>query len=129
MLKLGVERRELRVVADQIGAPTWSRTIAAATTHIVAQCIDTCDTAWWQQRSGVYHLSAAGETSWYGFAQAIFDISMEGAAPHVIPISASEYPVPAKRPANSRMSHHKLAETFGLFLPDWDDTLRLCLAE
>jgi dTDP-4-dehydrorhamnose reductase len=128
MLKLGAERPELRVVADQIGAPTWSNTIATSTSHIVAQGVGVNDLDWWHERSGVYHLTAAGETSWYGFATSIFDIAMGENAPKVLPIGTSDYPVPAKRPANSRMSHGKLTETFGLALPDWQDALRLCMA-
>ncbi|MPW20611.1 dTDP-4-dehydrorhamnose reductase [Paraburkholderia sp. CNPSo 3157] len=129
MLKLGAERPELRVVADQIGAPTWSNTIATATSHIIAQSIAANDIDWWRERSGIYHLTAAGETSWHGFAKAILDIAMREKAPNVVPIGTSDYPVPAKRPANSRMSHRKLTETFGLSLPDWQDALRLCMAD
>ncbi|MFL9907902.1 dTDP-4-dehydrorhamnose reductase [Paraburkholderia sp. RL17-337-BIB-A] len=128
MLKLGAERPELRVVADQNGAPTWSNTIATSTSHIVAQGLGANDIDWWRERSGVYHLTAAGATSWHGFAQAIFDIAMDGKGPKVVPIGTSDYPVPAKRPANSQMSHRKLTETFGLYLPDWQDALRLCMA-
>jgi dTDP-4-dehydrorhamnose reductase len=129
MLKLGSERPELRVVADQIGAPTWARTIAVATSHIVAQGAAAADAEWWARRSGVYHLTSAGETSWCGFAEAIFDIAMGSRAPAVVPISSSEYPTPAKRPANSRMSLEKLSEVFGLRMPEWGDALRLCLGE
>ncbi|EUC14696.1 dTDP-4-dehydrorhamnose reductase [Paraburkholderia hospita] len=129
MLKLGAERPELRVVADQIGAPTWSNTIATSTSHLLAQGLAANDLDWWHERSGVYHLTAAGETSWHGFAKAILEIAMGEKAPNVIPIGTSDYPVPAKRPANSRMSHGKLTSTFGLALPDWQDALRLCMAE
>ncbi|WP_198361175.1 dTDP-4-dehydrorhamnose reductase [Burkholderia ubonensis] len=129
MLKLGAEQPELRVVADQIGAPTWSKTIAAATAHILSQGLAARDAAWWQARSGIYHLSAAGETSWHGFAKAILAIAMGDDAPEVVPIFASEFPVRAKRPANSRMSHRKLTETFGIHLPDWEDALSLCMAD
>ncbi len=129
MLKLGSERPELRVVADQIGAPTWARTIAVATSHIVAQGAAAADTDWWARRSGVYHLTAAGATSWCGFAESIFGIAMASQAPTVVPISAIEYPTPAKRPVNSRMSLDKLTEVFGLRMPEWDDALRLCLSE
>ena len=128
MLKLGKERPELRVVADQTGAPTWSNTIATSTSHIIAQGIAANNASWWRERSGVYHLTAAGETSWHGFAQAIFDAAMGEKGPRVVPIGTSDYPVPAKRPANSRLSHRKLAETFGLSMPDWRDALRLCMA-
>jgi dTDP-4-dehydrorhamnose reductase len=129
MLKLGSERPELRVVADQIGAPTWARTIAAATSHIVAQGAAAGDAEWWARRSGIYHLTSAGATSWCGFAEAIFEIAMASRAPAVVPISSSEYPTPAKRPANSRMSLEKLSEVFGLRMPEWGDALRLCLIE
>ncbi|HDV6324204.1 TPA: dTDP-4-dehydrorhamnose reductase [Burkholderia cenocepacia] len=129
MLKLGSERPELRVVADQVGAPTWSKTIATATAHIVAQALAVDDADWWAQRSGVYHFTSAGATSWHGFAEAIFAQAMGEHAPKVLPIPASDYPVPAKRPSNSRLSHDKLTEAFGLRLPDWADALKLCLSE
>jgi dTDP-4-dehydrorhamnose reductase len=129
MLKLGSERPELRVVADQVGAPTWSKTIAAATSHIVAQATAVDSADWWAQRSGVYHLTSAGATSWHGFAEAILANAMGEGAPKVVPIPASDYPVPAKRPSNSRLSHDKLTEAFGLRLPDWADALKLCLSE
>ncbi|MFX1684471.1 dTDP-4-dehydrorhamnose reductase [Paraburkholderia sp. A2RI-6] len=128
MLKLGAERPELRVVADQIGAPTWSRTIAEVTSHIIAQGV-AGGVDWWTNRSGVYHFSAAGETSWHGFAEAIFATATGERAPKVVPIPASEFPVPAKRPANSRMALDKLTSTFGLRMPAWDDALRLCLSD
>ncbi|MET3214671.1 dTDP-4-dehydrorhamnose reductase [Burkholderia sp. AU28863] len=129
MLKLASERPELRVVADQIGAPTWSKTIATATSHIVAQALAAGDAHWWAERSGVYHFTSAGATSWHGFAEVIFAEAMGERAPKVVPIPASDYPVPAKRPANSRLSLDKLAGTFGLHMPVWDDALRLCLSE
>jgi dTDP-4-dehydrorhamnose reductase len=129
MLKLGGERPELRVVADQVGAPTWSNTIATATAHIVAQGFATGDAHWWRERSGVYNFTAGGSTSWHGFASAILSTAMGDKAPVVTPIPASAYPVPATRPANSRMSGQKLAQVFGLRMPMWDEALRLCLAD
>jgi dTDP-4-dehydrorhamnose reductase len=129
MLRLGAERPELKVVADQVGAPTWSNTIAAATAHIVAQGMAGGSAEWWQQRSGVYHLTAAGETSWHGFAQAIFDIAMPVGGPRVLPIPASDYPTPATRPTNSRLSNEKLAACFGVRQPDWREALALSLAK
>jgi dTDP-4-dehydrorhamnose reductase len=129
MLKLGAERPELRIVADQIGAPTWSRTIAEATSNIVAQGLASGDEAWWSQRSGVYHFTASGSTSWHGFAEAIFASALGERAPKTVPIPASDYPVPAKRPANSRLALDKLSATFGVWMPAWDDALRLCLGE
>lgn len=129
MLKLGAERPELRVVDDQIGAPTWAKTIAASTSHVIAQGLAAADADWWAKRSGVYHLAASGETSWHGFAEAIFATTLGDRAPKVLPISSSEFPVPAKRPANSRMASDKIKDTFGLLMPAWDDALRLCLSE
>jgi dTDP-4-dehydrorhamnose reductase len=125
MLRLGAERDELSVVADQIGAPTWSVTIAALTANVLAQARGQ---DWWTEKSGVYHLTAGGATSWHGFAEAIFDMSDLPKTPTVKPIPASAYPTPASRPANSRMSNDKLADAFGVRAPDWRVALRLCLS-
>jgi dTDP-4-dehydrorhamnose reductase len=128
MLRLGAERPELKVVADQFGAPTWSNTIATLTAHVVAQAFSADDrAAWWTGRSGVYNLTAADSTSWHGFATAIFELAGRETWPNVLPIPASDYPTPAKRPSNSRMSNEKLAQVFGLQAPHWKDALRLCL--
>jgi dTDP-4-dehydrorhamnose reductase len=128
MLKLAGDRDELRVVSDQFGAPTWSNTIASLTACLLSQglSLDT-DAAWWRARSGIYHMSAGGSTSWAGFANAIFDIALAGKRPRVVPIEAIDYPTPAARPANSVMSHKKLGQVFGLQPPAWDRALRLCL--
>jgi dTDP-4-dehydrorhamnose reductase len=128
MLRLAAEKPSLRIVGDQIGAPTWSKTIAALVAHVAAQGNAAGDD-WWASKAGVYHLSAGGSTSWAGFAQAIFDIAALEKKPLVEAIPASEYPTPAKRPANSRMSCEKLARTFGIRVPQWDDALRLCIEE
>ncbi|SEK02102.1 dTDP-4-dehydrorhamnose reductase [Paraburkholderia diazotrophica] len=128
MLRLGAERPELKIVADQFGAPTWSNTIATLTAHIVAQSIALDDSAdWWHGRTGVYHLTAGDSTSWHGFASAIFDQARLENPPRLLPIPASDYPTPATRPANSRMSNDKLAQVFGLRAPRWEDALRLCM--
>jgi dTDP-4-dehydrorhamnose reductase len=129
MLRLGAERDELSVVADQIGAPTWSKTIAALSANVLAQAVAPGQSDWWQAHSGVYHLTATGAASWHGFAQAIFELSGLAKTPLVKPIPAASYPTPAKRPGNSRMSNDKLARTFGVEAPDWRDALQLCLAE
>jgi dTDP-4-dehydrorhamnose reductase len=127
MLRLGAERDELSVVADQIGAPTWAVTIAALTANVLAQSRGE-NREWWAHHSGLYHLSAGCSTSWHGFAQAIFELSSAEKKPDVRPIPASSYPTPAARPANSRMSAEKLASVFGVRAPDWRDALRLCMA-
>jgi dTDP-4-dehydrorhamnose reductase len=128
MLRLGAQRDELSVVADQIGAPTWSNTIAAVTANVLAQLTAASDGAeWWARNSGVYHLTADGATSWHGFAEAIFEMSDLPKKPTVKEIPTSAYPTPAKRPGNSRLSNDKLFEVFGLRAPDWKEALRLCM--
>ncbi|KND60690.1 dTDP-4-dehydrorhamnose reductase [Candidatus Burkholderia verschuerenii] len=127
MLRLGAEREELSVVADQIGAPTWAVTIAALTANVLAQGA-VADAGWWSEKSGVYHLTAGGATSWHGFAQAIFDLSDLAKKPIVKPIPASAYPTPAARPHNSRMSGVKFQAAFGAQALSWDDCLRLCMS-
>lgn len=128
MLRLGADRDELSVVADQIGAPTWSNTIAALSANVLAQAPAAGVGDWWQEHSGIYHLTASGATSWHGFAEAIFEFSDLARKPVVKPIPAASYPTPAARPANSRISNDKLASTFGVRAPDWRDALRLCMA-
>lgn len=128
MMRLGRERSELKVVADQFGAPTWSNTIAALTAHVIAKSLASDDVAeWWADRSGIYHLTADGSTSWFGFAEAIFDSLAVGRTPEVLPIATADYPTPAKRPGNSRLSNEKLTCAFGLCVPHWRDALQLCL--
>lgn len=137
MLRLATQgREELRIVSDQIGAPTWSRDIALATTQILTQLYGPADgLAGLTEVSGVYHMTSAGETTWYGFAKAILEdaAQMPQSAPwfaaatggrplvarRVIPISTAEYPTPARRPAYSLLSNSRLTQTFGVQLPDW----------
>ncbi|TDV34733.1 dTDP-4-dehydrorhamnose reductase [Paraburkholderia caballeronis] len=131
MLRLAVERDRLRIVSDQIGAPTWAVTIAALTAQVLAQAAAVGEqgwSEWWTRHTGVYHLTAAGETSWYGFAEAIFEMGGLVTRPEVEPIPSLAYPTPAARPANSRLSNARFAQTFGLCAPHWRDALELCLA-
>lgn len=132
VMRLAQERDELRIVADQRGAPTWSRTIADTTAHIVArlQSAKSDRTAGiqvdaWQEHSGVYHLTARGETTWYGFAQAILAHPSIVGKPAVTPIKSEEYPLPARRPTNSVLSCERMISTF-CGLPAWDKALELC---
>jgi dTDP-4-dehydrorhamnose reductase len=134
MLRLAKEREELKIVDDQIGAPTWSRMIAEATAQILAQCISplTPHPSLFTECTGTYHLTNAGRTSWFGFAQAILESASPltpHPSPNLIPIPTAEYPLPARRPQNSLLSNEKLHRTFGIALPNWDESLRLCLAE
>lgn len=124
MMKLAAERDELRIVADQHGAPTWCRTLADTTACILAQARGARDSAaWWRENGGLYHLTAQGATTWHGFADALLE--QADRKPVLVPISSSEYPVPAARPANSRLSCAALMERFG-HLPHWRDALTLC---
>jgi len=125
MLNLFRERPELRIVDDQVGTPTWSRMLAEVTAQILHR-IFIGDLSLEQVR-GLYHVTGSGAASWFGFAQAIRRIS--GADCDLIPISTSEYPAPARRPAYSVLDTGKFRETFGLVLPDWRQSLELCMAD
>lgn len=133
VLRLAQEREHLRIVADQTGAPTWSRWIADATAHVARQAMDKRAVQAFQ--SGTYHLACAGATSWHGFASAIIEQhrllypAVELAVQAIEPIPAAEYPLPAKRPANSRLDCHKLAADYGIAAPDWQQALRLCMMD
>ncbi len=126
MQRLARERERLRVVRDQVGCPTWSRMIAEATALALQQVLSAPDTAAF---TGVYHLAAAGRTSWHGFASRIIEgmPEAERKCRVVEAITTTEYPTPAKRPANSVLDCGKLQRTFGLRLPDWEESLRQVL--
>jgi dTDP-4-dehydrorhamnose reductase len=125
ILKLAKERDSLRVVADQIGAPTWCRSIAEATAAAVQ--------GWAAEKSGLYHLSCRGHTSWHGFAQAILrnypSNLLKVSAENVEAINSEQYPLPAKRPANSVLDNTKLKEAFGIVLPDWREAMEQAMKE
>jgi dTDP-4-dehydrorhamnose reductase len=119
--RLAVERDELRIVADQVGVPNWSRTLAEATARIVAAGLPAL-----AERSGLYHLSSSGQASWYEFACAIVG---DRRRPRVIPITTDQYPLPARRPAYGVLSTERFVRTFGFSLPDWREALDRCLRE
>lgn len=118
MLRVGAERDVLRVVADQIGTPTPAALIADVTAQALRHP---------GALSGTWHLTATGETSWHGFAEAIFaDVLARGRiakAPQVEAITTADYPTPAQRPAYSRLDVTSLQQDFGIVLPDWRDGL------
>lgn len=124
MLRLANERDELRVVADQIGAPTSAAWIADATTQILMQGLPA---------SGTWHLVAAGQTSWHGFAQVIVQEAhaqgLLARMPQVTAITTADFPTPARRPAYSVLDTASLQRDFGLQPPDWREGLRLTLRE
>ncbi|MBT2969524.1 MAG: dTDP-4-dehydrorhamnose reductase [gamma proteobacterium symbiont of Ctena orbiculata] len=125
MMRLFREKGQLSVVDDQIGAPTWSRMVAEATAQIVHKLPTlTPDTP---SPYGIYHLTAAGETSWYGFASSILELMGESCT--IQPVPTRDYPTPAKRPAYSVLDNSKLKQRFGLQLPDWRVSLQQCIAD
>nr|WP_312231408.1 dTDP-4-dehydrorhamnose reductase [Pseudomonas sp.] len=124
MQRLLQEREQLSVVADQIGAPTWAGSIAAATGQLIERW-QTAQTAAW----GVYHFTARGETSWFGFAEAIATQLLAQGKPvaQLTAIATREYPTPAQRPLNSRLDCTRLERDWGVSLPDWHVGLLQCL--
>jgi dTDP-4-dehydrorhamnose reductase len=123
ILKLAALKPELKIVADQHGAPTWSHDLAKLTAHIVTG--HTTATL----PSGVYHASAQGETTWHGFASAAVAQSHLPNPALITPIQSSEYPTPAARPKNSRLNTEKLVKTFNVRLPYWQESLTAVLTE
>jgi dTDP-4-dehydrorhamnose reductase len=124
MQRLLQERDELKVVADQIGAPTWAGSIASTTAQLIQHWRDGQAGPW-----GLYHLSAQGETSWFGFASAIAEqLRAAGQnAGQLLPIPSSDYPTPAQRPLNSRLDCSRLQHDWQVQLPDWHSALLECL--
>ena len=122
MLKLAQERDSLRVVADQIGAPTSAALIARSTTALL-RAVSACPAT--DPRWGIYHLVAGGDTSWHGYARYAIAKARDMGWPirvaddAIAPITTAEYPVAARRPANSRLDTARIRATFGLDLPDW----------
>jgi dTDP-4-dehydrorhamnose reductase len=122
MLRLGRERPELRVVDDQIGSPTaaeeLARAVQGAAGALLAKGSD----------YGTFHFAGSGSTSWFGLAQAIFELA-EGPRPRLIPIPTSGYPTPARRPANSVLDSSKFARLYGVTARPWRESLARCLRE
>ncbi len=134
ILRLARERGELKIVNDQVGAPTSASTIAEITAQVLAQAITAQGFSMGPllEKSGLYHLTAAGAVSWFGFAEAILteaETVLGIKVPSLIPISTSDYPLPAQRPANSRLNTARLTRIFGLMPPNWDSALKSCIRE
>lgn len=139
ILRLAAEREELRVVRDQIGAPTWSREIARGTAEVLAKVFGQSSGAR-TPMCGTYHMTAAGEASWFEFAQSILAEASQApkgvswiesatkgrplVAQRIVPISTAEYPTPASRPAYSVLSNAKLSKDFSVTLPTWSRQLQ-----
>lgn len=126
MMRLAREREKLRVVRDQVGCPTWSRMIAETTALALTQVLTAPER---QAFKGVYHLAASGQTSWHRFAEAIVGLMpAQGKKCSLVEaITTAEYPTPTRRPAYSVLSCERLKRTFGLQLPDWEESLKQVL--
>jgi dTDP-4-dehydrorhamnose reductase len=117
--RLAAERDELRIVADQVGVPNWTRTLADAVQRVIASGRPAMS-----ERAGIYHLSSDGQASWYDFACAIVG---DGSRTRVMPITTAEFPRPARRPAHAVLDTAKFRRVFGFGLPAWRSELEACL--
>lgn len=143
ILRLATEREELRIVSDQVGAPTCASEVAAATAKVMTRMIRRNDGGFpFLEVSGTYHMSAAGKTTWYDFAKTILEkaktasqslgwlaVATQGRtlmARRVVPVSTEEFGSPAPRPAYSILSNSRLNHTFGVAVPDWHAQLQCC---
>lgn len=141
VLRLAAEKEELRIVQDQTGAPTSSREIAAATATALSQICSTKNGASpWSATKGIYHVTAAGETTWYDFAENILKLASSRScsadwfraatanrpliARKIVPIATAEFPTAARRPAYSVLANRRLKHAFGITLPHWEMQLR-----
>ena len=131
IFRLLAERDEIGIVDDQIGSPTWSRIIAEITAQVLAQLTTASGFERMADYSGLYNLTAHGQTSWYGFACEIARLAGER---HLLPrrgriepIPSAAYPTPARRPLCGVLDNTRLAETFHLYPPPWETQIDLCL--
>ena len=145
ILRLATEREELKIVSDQVGAPTCASEVAGATAKILTRILERNDhSSVFSQVSGTYHMSAAGRTTWYEFAESILEKAEATShipewlaaatkerpliARRLIPISTKEFGSPTHRPVYSILSNSRLIQTFGVALPDWQAQLQRCFA-
>ena len=136
MMRLMQEREQLAIVADQIGAPTWARTIGEVTRHLLTNGNgDTTILDGLRATSGLYHLTAGGATSWHEYACFIATqlqahrMAIKATADKIAAIPSAAYPTPAARPLNSRLSLEKLQRTFAITMPAWQSDVTACLDE
>lgn len=139
ILQLAEEREQLRVVADQHGAPTWSRDLAEMTAHVIRRCEDISARNGerpldaFARLGGIYHAAGSGETTWCAFATEALRMQRDRKPNRrfaaIEGITTSEYPTPARRPANSRLNCGKLEEKFGWRMMDWRESLRSVFQE
>jgi len=128
MLKLANTQTELNIVSDQLGTPTWARSLAQLCNTAVIDCLSRKK---WP--SGIYHLSSTGQTSWHGFADRIFQLAAQlgiiSAPPLCHPVETTAFPTPAKRPAFSVLDNAKFSHTFELNVPSWQQQLQWCIED
>ncbi|HWB31643.1 MAG TPA: dTDP-4-dehydrorhamnose reductase [Acidobacteriaceae bacterium] len=137
MARMAREREVLRIVSDQHGAPTWSEELARMTARVIAWVEEKTTEGELSEAvipvAGVYHATGTGETTWFGFAQAVVEelrgLEPEAKLARVEPITTLEYPTPAKRPTNSRLDCGKLERTFGWRMPEWRESVKRVTAE
>lgn len=135
MLRLAAEREQLRVVADQFGAPTSAALLADLTAHLVMRYRQSIQPGAGDFPFGLYHVSSTGETNWCDYARFIvaearaLGQQLKVQPEHIIPIGTADYPTPARRPANSRLATGHFQRTFGLRLPPWQDQVRHILQQ
>ena len=126
--KLAEEKDTLQVTDDQIGAPTWARSVAMKTHQILKQCLNK---RWLETKdsplSGIFHLTCQGKTNWHGFAREVLKMSNTTKNIKLIAITTSDYPTPAVRPSNSLLNNEKIQKVFGLDMPHWKDALKDCM--
>ncbi len=128
--RLAKEKEEISVVDDQIGAPTWCRTIAESTAFILAQGVNRDEGyhAYYEKRKGLYHMTTVGQTSWYEFAGEIIKTVPVNTRKTtiVLPIATKDFPVSARRPSNSVLSNETIQLKFGLTQTSWQRTFKMC---
>lgn len=132
ILGLARERPELRVVDDQVGAPTWSRVVAEAVALVLARARREGSFVLPASACGIFHLTAAGQASWHGFAEAILSLVPtrdEYACRSIVAVSSAEFPTPARRPAYSVLDNGRVDAAFGIRLPPWEAQLAMFFGE
>ncbi|MBN1378986.1 MAG: dTDP-4-dehydrorhamnose reductase [Gammaproteobacteria bacterium] len=133
IVNLSKQKHELKIVDDQIGSPTWCRSVAEYSTQIIKSYLRrSFFLGKMEKDAGIYHISATNHVSWYGFAERIlkeYSRNSGCALAKLVPITTSEYPLPAKRPKYTVLSNDKINKVFGIKMPAWEDMLTMCLSE
>jgi dTDP-4-dehydrorhamnose reductase len=135
ILRLAEEKDDINVIDDQFGCPIWARNLADISAHILCRRISQEKVEDTNLNTGIYHVTACGSTTWYGFAKEIISIAKDkdiidfNKSFTVSPIKTGDYPVAAERPKNSRLDVNKIRKDFGVYIAGWETGLKLCLSE